>query len=222
MIIDQLKSYCDCVEVNDRDVEELVELVSMATCWMQSPCETFLSAQRREVVELPECQCDCDIYEFAPFYHPFDVDSFTFTLVKQEGITEESYPITEFIYSEIDGAFKMKLPLPSCQCRSTCGCTPQYKLLVEYVAGYEELPDCLLPVFCEALQWVKEKNTCDCSECQACSNETELITADYENGATITDRLADYFIKSLTEQYKRELSLISLCDRRNKIWGFVV
>lgn len=222
MIIDQLKSYCDCVEVNDRDVEELVELVSMATCWMQSPCETFLSAQRREVVELPECQSDCDIYEFTPFYQPFDSNSFTFTLVKQQGMEEESTPITDFLYSELDNVFRMKLPIPSCKCQPTCGCKSTYKLLVEYVAGYDELPECLLPVFCEALQYVQDKNKCDCDDCATCNNQDEPIVIDYENGATITDRLADYFMKMLVEQYKRELSLISLCNHRKEIWGIVV
>lgn len=227
MIIDQIKAYCNCDCVNnddieDRDVEELIELVSMATCWMQSPCETFLSAERSEVIELPSCLCDCDVYEFYPFYHPFDASSFNFILVKQEGIEEETFEITEFKYSEVDGCFKIQLPIPSCKCRNICGCELKYKLLVKYVAGYEELPECILPVFCEALQWVSEKNSCGCSDCQACSNETELITADYENGATIADRLADYFIKSLAEQYKRELSLISLCRPRSKVWGFVV
>lgn len=221
MIINQIKSYCDCVDATDDDVEELIEVISMATCWMQSPCETFLFGERTEVIELPGCLCKCDVYEFKPYYHPYDVSTFTFTLVKQTGITEETVEIEDYIYSEVDECFKLDLPLPKCNCVS-CNCKSEYKLLVTYSAGYKTIPECLLPVFCEALQWIKEKNVCDCSECQACSNETQVITADYENGTSITDRLADYFIKSLSEQYKRELSLISLCEPHDKIWGFVV
>lgn len=222
MIIDQLKAYCDCVDVEDRDVEELVNLVSMATCWTQSPCETFLSGPRREVVELPDCQCDCDVFEFTPFYHPFDSTSFTFTLVRQQGIEEESIPVTDFVFSEIDSVFRMHLPIPSCKCQTTCGCPPTYKLLVEYVAGYDELPDCLLPFFCEALQYIRDKNKCDCDDCSTCNNQEEPFVIDYENGATITDRLADYLMDMFVEQYKRELSLISLCGYRKEIWGIVV
>lgn len=197
----------------------------MATCWRRLPCDTFLNSERQEVVELPDCFDECDIYEFSPFYAPFDEESFAFTLVKQKGIEEELIPITEFRYSDIDGVFRLKVPeIPSCKCHGgcTCGCEPSYKLVVRYIAGYDKLPDCLLPVFCEALQWVHDKNVCDCSDCQPCNpNSIEVTEMNYAEGATLTDRLADYFMKTLTKQYIRELSLISLCDRQ-MFKGFVV
>lgn len=220
-IIDQLKEYCNCVEVKESDVNELINLISMYTCWTQKPCDTFLYSQRREVVDLPDCLDDCSVFTFTPFYSPFDADSFTFTLIEQDGINETAIPITDFGYSSIDENFKIELPLADCKCRPSCGCEPSYKLLVEYWAGYEELPECLLPIFCEALEYIKEKNTCDCSDCQPC----DANSADREgviDYSTLTGRLQAYFLDSLTNQYWRQLSLISLCRNEGRLWGIVV
>lgn len=217
----QLQDYCNCINVSNSDIDELIHLVSNYTCWAQSACETFLRLPRKQVVTLPDCICDCDVYEFVPFYTPYDTESFKFTMVAQTGIEETSTSIEDFVYSETDQSFKMQLPLPSCKCATNCGCKTKYKLIVEYVAGYELIPDCLLPVFCEMLQYVKEKNTCDCSECQTCGDQ-------YDTGKqevftyTLTDQLKLHLVQMLTEQYKRQLSQISLCDRQNELWGFVV
>lgn len=220
-IVEQLTEYCDCVDVAEKDVMELVNLISVYTCWASKPCETFLLSDRKEIVDLPKCNKECSVFVFDPFYTPFDKESFTFTVIEQKGIEEHTIPIEAF-YSEVDGNFRMELPLHRCKCRPKCGCEKKYKLVVTYIAGYEEIPDCLLPVFCEALQYIKEKNTCDCSECQTCDNGVTEVTIDYENGATITDRLQDYFVKTLTAMYKRQLSLISLCREPKTLWGLVV
>ena len=221
-IVEQLTEYCECVEVNEKDVDELINLISLYTCWTSKPCETFLQNDRREIVDLPDCRKECDVFVFEPFYKPFDEESFTFTVIEQKGIEENTIPISAF-YSEVDGNFRMELPLHRCECGCKCDCDPTYKLVVDYVAGYEELPECVLPVFCEALQYIKEKNTCDCSECQTCASEySQQIEIEYENGATLTDRLQDYFLKVLTAQFSRQLSLISLCREPAKLWGFVV
>lgn len=226
MIYDQLRNYCECIkEVADSDIDELINLVSMLTCWTQKPCENLLQGEREQVIHLPSCLDECDVFEFEPFYAPFDSKSFEFTLVAQTGIEETLTPITEYRYSEIDKRFRMELPIPSCKCAPPCGCPTKYKLLVKYVAGYEDLPECLLPVLCEALQYVIERKKCDCEECQECSN-------DYDNGMKnrlifdsdkITEELRVYFIKTLSNQYVRELSLISLCGKSDcRLWGFRV
>lgn len=220
-VVEQLTEYCDCLEVKESDVNELITLISVQTCWTRkdNPCDTFLHGERREVIDLPDCRCDCDVFIFDPMYTPFDPDSFTFTFIEQEGITETATEITDYVYSVVDSNFRMKLPLPDCGCSTKCGCEKKYKLLVTYVAGYEEIPECLLPVFCEALQWIKEKNTCDCSECEPCqTEETEGVI----NYATLTGRLQDYFLATLTKQYIQQLALISVCKDCGGLWAVVV
>ena len=223
-VYEQLAEYCDCLDVKESDVNELIGLISTHTCWADkaNPCGTFLTGERKEVVDLPDCVCDCDVFVFEPRYLPFDTDSFTFTVIEQEGINETATEITDYVYSAIDENFRMELPLPQCGCMPKCGCEKNYKLLVTYIAGYEEIPDCLLPVFCEALQWIKIKNTCDCEECQPCqddSTERKYYEIDY---TTLTGRLQDYFLAVLTKQYVKQLSLISVCEFERNLWGLVV
>lgn len=223
-VFEQLEEYCNCIDVKETDVNELIDLISVYTCWTSEPCETFLTAERKEVIDLPDCLCDCDVFTFEPYYTPFDVDSFTFTLIEQNGIEETATVITDFIYSMVDENFKIELPLPKCGCKPKCGCESKYKLLVTYTAGYDEIPECLLPVFCEALQWIKEKNTCDCSECAPCGDNDYRTTNDVINVTTLTGNLQVFFLETLTNQYKAQLSLISLCYRKNRhyLWGVVV
>lgn len=219
--LEQLTEYCDCLDVAERDVYELINLISTYTCWAQSPCETFLQSERREVVNLPDCVDDCDVFEFEPFYQPFVTESFTFTLVEQNGITETLTPITDYIYSEVDGVFRMELPLPQCGCAPKCGCESKFKLLVTYIAGYETIPDCLLPLMCEALQWVAEKNKCDCTECEPCNQNNRSSSGEIDY-TTLVGQLQSHFLTILTVQYFRQLSLISLCNARGRLWGVVV
>lgn len=229
-IYEQLTAYCDCLtrtvdgcevaNFDTRDVDEMITLISSYTCWTRHACENFLQGDRREVVDLPECLNECDVFEFEPYYAPFDPESFVFTLVEQNGINETLTEITDYAYSSADEKFRLELPLPSCKCRPQCGCQSHYKLIVEYVAGYEELPECLLPIFCDALKWIIEKNKCDCEECQDCENKypnTEAI--DYTK---LSGRLQDHFLEVLARQYFRQLSYISLCQRRFHLWGIVV
>ena len=227
MIYDQLRNFCKCVDkgVENEDIDELVNRISMFTCWMQKPCETFLKGEREQVIDLPECMDDCDVFAFDPYYAPFDVDSFEFTLVTQTGTDETLTPITAK-YSEIDRKFKMMLPLPGCKCAPECGCPTKYKLLVKYVAGYEDLPDCLLPIFCEGLQYIIERKQCDCEECQTCGDQYGNPEAGKRliyGANTLTEQLKVFFMETLTAQYVRQLSLISLCGRSNEaIWGYVI
>lgn len=223
-IVDQLSKYCSCVEdVSESDIAELVNVISLATCWMQNPCETFLMSDRREVIDLPDCM-DCPM-EFTPFYHPYDKESFSFSLVKIEGITETVTEITDFAYSETMGLFRLNTGLPSCACKScVCGdCKPVYKLVVEYKAGYTELPDCLLPVFCNILEVIKAKNTCDCHDCDECDNaKYDEDNIQYATGDIVTVALETDIGKILVSQYKKQIGMISLCKAPEELWGFVV
>lgn len=221
-IVKQLADFCDCLEeVKESDVYELIDLISVYTCWAQNPCDTFLKADRREVVDLPNCSGDCDVFEFEPFYTPFEFDSFTFTLIEQNGIDETATPIDTFNYSAVDGKFRIELPLPDCKCTPKCGCESTFKLLVEYTAGFETIPACLLPIFCAALDVIHEKNDCDCEECEPCDRKY-VETPDELNYTRLDSRLKEYFLETLSVQYRRQLALISLCRPPKRLWGFVV
>ena len=220
MIVDQLKSFCNCVDVIEDEVAELVNVISLATCWQQKPCETFLKSERTEVIELPSC-LDCPI-EFIPFYHPYDADSFTFSLVTVQGIEETITPITNFAYSEVSNVFRVDVGLTDCECRCACECEPEYKLLVKYTAGYEEIPDCLLPVFCNVLEVIHAKNDCSCNDC-GCDNDKYVEdNIEYAKGDIVTVALETDIGKILVSQYMKQLRMISLCKAVPDLWGFVI
>lgn len=218
-IVDQLKAYCECTDVSEKDVNEMIHLISMATCWQRNdPCETFLTGDRREVIDLPSC-ADCP-YIFVPFYRPFDISTFKFYLSKIEGIQETVTGITDFAYNS-DGKFYINLGLPSCKCScDPCGCPPKYRLVVEYVAGYDELPDCILPAFCDVIQVINAKNDCDCEECP-CGEDGEN-NVQYAKGDVVTVSLQTQIGAILTEQYKNMIGQLSLCREEDSLWGFVV
>lgn len=243
LILEQLKAYCDCVQgITEEEVAELVNLISMATCWQQKPCETFLVGERREVVDLPPC-ADCPI-TFEPFYRPFigerlvvstdpetgepveamepfGIQDFKFYLVKVDGIEETVEEITDFKYHASDGKFYINTGLPSCKCScSPCGCPPTYKMAVEYLAGYDELPDCLLPVFCNVLEVIRAKRTCECCEDCGCDTPAEQRVK-YASGDVVSVALETDIGKILVEQYKNQIGMLSLCDFGSNLWGVV-
>ena len=223
-IVDQLTEYCSCIaDAREEDIAELVNTISLATCWMQNPCETFLTSTRREVIDLPDCM-DCPM-EFRPFYHPYDKESFTFSLLKIEGITETVTEITDFAYSDMMGLFRLNPGLPECGCvsKSCDSCEAEYKLIVDYTAGYDTLPDCLLPVFCNVLEVIQAKNTCDCGNCEECdTSKYDEDNIQYATGDIVTVALETDIGKILVEQYKKQIGMISLCKAPSEVWGFVV
>ena len=72
-VYEQLTEYCNCLvsgnvdeqpSIDHRAVDELIHLISTYTCWAQKPCDTFLQGDRKEVVDVPDCVCNCDVFEF--------------------------------------------------------------------------------------------------------------------------------------------------------------
>ena len=217
-IEDQLRDFCDCLKEDDAfsaNVAEMVNVISLATGWMRSPCETLLKGERKEVIDI-ECD-DCPI-EFVPYYHPYDVESFHFYLVATKGM-EETVTELPFTFSEANSLFRVDLGL-NCDCIGhECGCPTQYQLMVTYEAGYDLLPDCLLPVFCNIYEVIQAKNNCDCS-C-GCNGETNSEVT-YATGDVVTVALETDLGQMLVSQYKNQLAMLSLITTVNHLWGFVV
>lgn len=216
-IVEQIKNFCSCVDVDEADVVELINAVSSATGWAVDPCETFLKGERRELIDLPDCM-DCPL-EFTPYYHPFDPETFSFKLVTISDM-DETLTELEYKYITTKETFKVDTTLPKCGCvPCVCGCKPEYKLLVTYEAGFDIVPECLLPVFCNLVEVIHAKNKCDCG-C-GCGEESGNEEPIYAKGDIVTVQLETDLGKMLVAEYKRELGMISLV-KKNEFWGFVV
>lgn len=243
-IYEQLTRYCECTEIDEKDFDEAVHILSQMTCWSGTAkdatlCNTFEFGPRKEVVELPLCLDKCGVIDFVPFYQPFDESSFTFKVARISGIEETVTEITSFAYVSSLGLFKIDLSeiLPNCACAGNpCGCDDQLLLIVEYNAGYEELPDCILPVLCNMLTVIHAKNECDCDTCAPCNTananttvdpmtgevHTSVQTIKYASGDIATVQLETDLARLVVDNYKRQLGFISLCHGYDRLWGTVV
>lgn len=226
-VYEQLKDFCDCLpemedDVFERNVDELIHLISILTCWEQSTCETFLNSERVEYTcmgEIDPCACYGGVVSFVPYYRPFQADTFRVDLIEIRGIEETETPITDFAYIEALG--ELRIDLSGHVTNAECGCGPERRLRVQYDAGYSQLPDCLVQIFCDMLHVIAKKNECDCEKCQACEGG-EDVTIEYAEGDTLSPILNTYFNNLLAAGFKQQLGFMSLCDFAPEIWGVVV
>lgn len=236
-VVQQLSDYCDCIKDLNKDglvlqqnVEELIQLVSIATCWTREPCETFLNSSRTEVIkvgDIDKCKCNGGLVVFEPYYYPFNADSFEVTLVKIDGVREELIPIDSEDFGYILSEEHLRIDLKSYVTQDKCSCESEFRLIITYDAGFETIPDCLLKVFCDLLHIIFDKNKCTCEACQACkAGGTDVIIEFDENEViSITPKIQNYLTNFLFEAYAKQLSLISICGRDAKtteLWGFVI
>lgn len=214
-------------DVLNRNVEELIWLVSNLTCWSNKPCETLLNSERIEYLDVDEFDpCSCEgLTLFYPFYYdPIDSKSFDVSLITIDGVNEETEKISSeyYGYSESEGVLRIDVR-PYVQYGNCGGCKPKYRLMIKYNAGYEIIPECLLQLFCDLLHVIYTKNNCDCSSCQACQSATGEGEIRFDEGDEISPKLLIYMNILIEQAYRRQLGLLSLCNRKvfNR-WGMVI
>lgn len=238
-IIQQLLGYCECIDdIKDdnqllQNVKELIHLISIRTCWAQQLCETFLNSERTEYIEIGainKCTCDGGIVEFTPYYYPYLelTSNFNVFLVRVEGISEETTQIRDSDYSYIESLGLLRIDLSNYVTGDKCGCKATYRIRVEYDAGYDEIPECLLQLFCDLLKQIYAKNTCNCGHCTACKRGTdEDDIPELSTGDRVTPTIEDYIDEVIVNTYREQLGMISLCGREktghcNTFLGVVV
>jgi hypothetical protein len=231
-IIEQLMDSCDCISGIDRDPEllernirDLVNLISIQTCWSNGLCETFLLSSRvefRDIKCFNSCVCDASIMEVMPHYYPFVISSMKLEVIEISGITEITTEIDpdDFIWSESCGVLRIDLKkYVTCNC---CKCS-KYKLRMTYNAGFEEIPECLIPLFCDILHVIYNKNKCDCESCQSCNNGNANVIVEYTEGDEVSPVIDQYINNIIYNSYSEQLSYMSICEKNNlEFLGVVV
>lgn len=224
-IYEQLQTNCNCVrksDLNDEsfkvNVMQLVDLISTITCWKNNTCETFLSSDREEVFDIDfirSCRCDGGFVITDLFYKEIKEETIQVILQTRDGIHFEDIEISkeDFTFNTYEN--KLYIDLSSYGIDNICSCKKLHKIIVRYTAGYELLPKCIVPVFCDYLQHLIEYNRCDCN-CDTCDDETE-------NKAPVEpDTIEEYIQRTLFISYQRQLEIISLCGNHYKFLGLVV
>lgn len=234
-IAEQLKDYCSCISEKDfvdtdkleKNVGQLVQLISTMTCWSNKPCETFLSSDREEVFDIGEfetCGCDSGIVTVDLFYPMIDVSSIKVYVLKRQGVkfTKEEVDVDDFTFNPYERLLYIDLTNVGITDVCNCDCTVFSKLIIDYVAGYETIPECLLPVFCDFFQFVIAMNKCECS-CSTCEGENDVddvIISEENSEAQIT--ISQYIKEHIASAYALQIGVISICGFKRRWLGTVV
>ncbi len=224
-IYEQLKNYCDCLKTSDvnadnfnQNINQLIDLISTLTCWKSKPCETLLSSDRQEVFDInavKSCWCDNGLMIVDLYYKEVKEETIKVTVQIRNGVQFEDLEIDTSDYSFNVYENKLYIDLSKYNINDFCSCEKVHKVIVEYTAGFELLPECLLPIFCDYLQYVIEYNRCDCN-CDTCEDDTT------NEEPQEPDTIEEYIQNSIFIAYKRQLETISLCGRNNWFVGMVV
>lgn len=242
-IIQQLKDYCDCfpeldVERPDeileleKNVRELIQTVSSLTCWAKNTCETFLLSERTQYIDIDFddvewCGCSDAILEVCTAYAKVTPGSVEVTLIEREGLnkTQHLLELDEYSYDEDDETLRVNIGsyLSPCSCHK---CSVKYTLKITYEAGYEEIPECLLGLFCDMLHVIYVKNDCNCERCQRCTQENNIDEFVEDNEYDQSGPKIRLFLTNLVvSAYKKQLGYMSICNRcadNYTFWGAVI
>ena len=171
-------------------------------CWTDGECDTILRAQRHEVIEVKDfdiCGCDAMI-EIKPYYFKgFDPSTLKVYMHKRKGLEREEYEITpdKYNWSFVDGTILINITeelSPCCRCCDPCSCEAEYKIILDYEAGYtsETLPDCIFEAMCHFMSiFVAYQNKCGTLD--ECANMDRLAV-----GSVLEQKSVDYIVRKWT------------------------
>lgn len=240
-LIDKCPCYKDC-EVDDVKgmADQLVDNISLSTCWTTKSCETLLYSDREERIEFPCLTCDCcgNIERFRPYFQEgISKDTTEVTIITQSGLdTEEvKVDVNDFGVTKVKGYYEFLVNLENygnyCNCSN---CDVMY-IVFKYKAGYEKLPDCLFPEVCDLIK-VMEASNLGCGGIDDCCKMTQAevgyalkskkkgeISYTWEQN---TEGFAYLFNQLLIGNMFKNLGMISLCgthtdDYRSRLWVVV-
>lgn len=224
-IVEQLKAFCNCLpddipdDIFVRNLTELINIISNLTCWAGDDCSTFLNSERSETEDIPcldRCKCNGMIIEFCPMYDPFYPETLSVTLIEIDGIKETEIEISPEHFSYISSLCKIRVDLSEYIDTKCICCPPEYKIRYTYSAGYEEIPQCLLQLFCDLMHVMYFKNKCDCNICQACITDNDVTDEgeiEFTEGDIVTPTLDTYWKEIIVRGYMRNLEKISMCGK---------
>ena len=215
----------------------VLRLFSLVTCWTDGVDDLFLMQQQTTAKQLCGCRrdcCNCDEdqivipLEYAPLYDAEDCMyvSGTISVVIGGKVVREEIP-TDYLYEHTDPytnkLYIMREDFPDlllwnhrccCLCRRNCTIT------LEYNAGYEVLPDGLLPLICPLLTKIDSAKI-GLADCAAAMTQVvgllkrkkvgnvEYEWSDQDSDTAVTQAL---FTDLFDVAMMAELEAISRCD----------
>lgn len=206
-ITQKLQDRCGCFDCDDgatmqRYMESFLRVLARLFCWTDGECDTILRAQRHEVIEVKDFDiCGCDaMVEIKPYYFKgFDPTTLKVYMHKRQGLNREEYEITpdKYNWSFVDGTILINVTdelSPCCRCFDPCSCESEYKIILDYEAGYtsNNLPDCIFEAMCHFMSiFVAYQN--QCGTLDECANMDRLAV-----GAVLEQKSVDYIVRKWT------------------------
>jgi len=240
-VLEQLERNCPCTKDLPRHtfahvVETTINLISAVTGWTNELCETFLKGYRREtfVIDNPVwCSCCENDYIFTTplYYEQIDTSAIKVYVYHQQGVQDIAVRVSDedIFYSDLDGVLRINTR-PYINERR-CHCKVDYKIVVEYLAGYDCIPTCLLDDLCMLLNIVADTIN-NCGDCDDCDDDERLtpnsvlasksvgeITYTWDNDKALT--LDGKLSELVTAGFFKQLSLLSLnkpSSNHNESW----
>lgn len=206
-ITQKLQDRCGCFDCDDgatmqRYMESFLRVLARLFCWTDGECDTILRAKRHEVIEVKDFDiCGCDaMVEIKPYYFKgFDPTTLKVYMHKRQGLNREEYEITpdKYNWSFVDGTILINVTdelSPCCRCWDPCSCESEYKIILDYEAGYtsNNLPDCIFEAMCHFMSiFVAYQN--QCGTLDECANMDRLAV-----GAVLEQKSVDYIVRKWT------------------------
>lgn len=206
-ITQKLQDRCGCFDCDDgatmqRYMESFLRVLARLFCWTDGECDTILRAKRHEVIEVKDFDiCGCDaMVEIKPYYFKgFDPTTLKVYMHKRQGLNREEYEITpdKYNWSFVDGTILINVTdelSPCCRCYDPCSCESEYKIILDYEAGYtsNNLPDCIFEAMCHFMSiFVAYQN--QCGTLDECANMDRLAV-----GAVLEQKSVDYIVRKWT------------------------
>ena len=206
-ITQKLQDRCGCFDCDDgatmqRYMESFLRVLARLFCWTDGECDTILRARRHEVIEVKDFDiCGCDaMVEIKPYYFKgFDPSTLKVYMHKRKDLEREEYEITpdKYNWSFVDGTILINVTeelSPCCRCCDPCSCETEYKIILDYEAGYTSasLPDCIFEAMCHFMNiFVAYQN--NCGSLDECANMDRLAV-----GAVLEQKSVDYIVRKWT------------------------
>ena len=191
--LNKFRAKCKCIDatLTDTQLEELllpsIYVVSKLTDWQKNGCNTLYKALRTEnrIFEPPKRICECK--EPIKLENKL-IDSSTISVKlyidNNDGEKEYTFQPSAILYSKANNSIKLDLTKQVYDSTNTlvdltlqCRRCERYTLVIEYMAGYTELPDCVIESICgiySSLNLAKVGCNTDATNTQTCTNLDKL------------------------------------------------
>lgn len=238
-IVNQIKENCPCFEEKEMSelesmITTLIDLLSTSLCWNSSICGNFIRHVEVEKFDYINdscftCDCSSQIVKYDLFYtlKEIEIKIVEVTLITYSGLKETKIVLDPNSYTYRNGQILIdRTILPNNCC--TCSCD-EFVLSVAYETGFDKLPECLLPIFCELLINMSLSLT-GCGSIDDCCTMTRPKAYSYLKSKKIGDisyawgidenQSSYIYEKMLNTSKLKMIGMLSLCNQTSleRIW----